>query len=180
MYQIIASTLFQNKICRLPGIGTLTMVAHSAETDFVNALIKPPAETIDFIAEVNAERGFNEFSAMSELLQKNLDEKGSFLLKGIGAFTKDHTGKIQFVPTPIDSIFTPVVAAERVVRQDASHPILVGDQQTTNMEMSNYFMEKQPLKDQWRIWAILLAAIGIGALLFYFYQHGFNGFGNVR
>ena len=180
MYQIIATILFQNKICRLPGIGTLVMVAHSAETDFVNTRIKSPSETIDFIVDGYDEKGFNEFSAISELLQKNLDENGSFLLRGIGTFTKDKAEKIRFVPIPIAPIFTPPIAAERVIRQDAAHAILVGDQQTTNVEMTEYFSEQQPLKDHWWIWAIALAAIGIGVLLFYFYQHGFKAFGNVN
>ena len=180
MYQIIAPTLFQNKICRLPGIGTLVMVAHSAETDFVNARIKSPIETIDFIAENKEEKIFNEFSAMSELLQSNLNENGSFLLRGIGTFKKDNAGDIQFAPITIDPIFTPPIAAERVIRQDGEHAILVGDQQTTNVEMTEYFSEQPLLKDRWWVWAIILAAISVGAFSFYFYQHGFNGLGNVN
>lgn len=179
MYQIIATTLFQNKICRLPGIGTLLMIAHSAEIDFVNARIKAPRETIELITADHDEKGFNEFSAMSELLQKNLDEYGSFLLKGIGAFTKDLTGEITFVPIPIDPIFTPAVEAVRVIRHDAAHAILVGDQQTTTAEMFEFFSEKQVSKDKWWVWAIILAAIGIGVLLIYFFQHGFKSFGNI-
>ncbi len=180
MYQLIAPTLFQNKICRLPGIGTLIMVAHSAETDFVNAQIKSPAETIDFKAEDKDEKVFNEFSAISELLQKYLNENGSFLLNGIGTFIKDNTGEIRFAPIPIDPIFIPSVKANRVIRQDAAHAILVGDQQTTNVKMTEYFSEQQPLKDRWWVWVVLLAAIGIAVLLVYFYKHGFNGFGNIN
>lgn len=181
MYQIIAPTLFQNKICRLPGIGTLVMVSHSAETDFVNACIKSPAETIGFIIGDSEEKGFNEFSAMSELLKKRLDENGSFLLKGIGTFTKDEAGEIRFAAVSIDPVFIPPIEVERVARQDlAEHAILVGDQQTTNVAMSEFFNEKQPLQDKWYVWAIVLAAIAIGILLFYFYQHGvFNEFGNI-
>jgi len=180
MYQIIAPTLFQNKICRLPGIGTLVMVAHSAETDFVNARIISPVETIDFIAENYDEKAFNEFSAMSELLQKKLDENGSYLLTGIGTFIKKTDGEIGFVPELIDPIFTPPISVERVIRQDEAHAILVGDQQTTNVEMTEYFSDKQPLKDQWWLWAVILAAIGIGLLLFYFFQNGLKGVGNIN
>ncbi|MEO5892851.1 MAG: hypothetical protein ABIQ31_21555 [Ferruginibacter sp.] len=179
MYQIIAPTLFLNKICRLPGIGTLVMVPHSAETDFVISQIKSPVETIDFIVEDNDEKGFNEFSAISELLQKNLDENGSFLLKGIGTFTKNMMGEIRFLPIPADPMFTFSVTAERVVRPVSSHTLLVGDQQTTNVEMREYFNEKQPSKDRWWVWAIALAAAGIAVLAVYLYQHGVGAFGNV-
>ncbi len=180
MYQIIANTLFQNKICRLPGIGTLTIVAHSAKTDFVNARIISPTETINFLAEDNHEKVFNEFSAICELLQNKLNEKGSFSLKGIGIFTKDKAGKIRFNPIAIDREFIPPITAERVIRQDATHAILVGDQQTTNVRMNEYFNEKPPLKERWWVWATILAAIGIGVLLFYFYHHGFKSLGNIH
>ncbi|MEO7768988.1 MAG: hypothetical protein ABIS01_16275 [Ferruginibacter sp.] len=179
MYQIIAPTLFQKKICRLPGIGTLVMISHSAETDFANSRIKSPTETIDFIVEGNEEKAFNEFSAMSELLQKSLDENGSFLLNGIGTFTKDEDVKIRFNPIPIEPAFTPYVPVESIVRKDASHPMLVGDQETTNTDMTTLLAEKQPENEQWEIWAIVLAAIAIGVLLFYFYRHGFKSLGNV-
>ncbi len=179
MYQIIATTLFQNKICRLPGIGTLRMVAHSAETDFVNARIKSPAYTIDFIAERNDENVFNEFSAMSEILQKSLNENGRYFLKGIGTFLKDGANIIDFTPIPINAVFTIPISAERVIRQDEAHAILVGDQQTTNVEMTEFFTEKETLDDKWWIWAIVFAAVGVSALLFYFYKYGLQALGNM-
>ncbi len=179
MYQIIATTLFQNKICRLPGIGTLVMATHSAETDFVNARIKSPIDTIEFIAEGNDDNVFNEFSAMSEILQKSLDESGRYFLNGIGTFLKDDANKIKFTPVAINAVFIMPIAAERVVRQDEAHTILVGDQHTTNVEMTEFFTEKEALNDKWRVWAIVLAALGISALLFYFYKFGLQSLGNM-
>ncbi|MEJ7589002.1 MAG: hypothetical protein WKI04_15710 [Ferruginibacter sp.] len=180
MYQIIAPTLFQNKICRLPGMGTLIMVPLVAETDFINSHIKAPKETIEFIAEEESDKGFNEFSAISELLKKNLDENGSFLLKGIGTFIKNMSGEIRFVPTPVDPIFSFSIPAQMINRQAASHAMLVGDQETTNVEMSEYYNGKQLLNDRWWVWAIVLGAIGTGVLFLYIYKNGFNGLGNVN
>jgi hypothetical protein len=179
MYQIIAPTLFQNKICRLPGIGTLVMTLHPAENDYINAQIKSPFESIDFLPEEDNDKGFNEFSAMSELLNKKLDESGSFFLNGIGNFVKAETGAIQFAPVSIDPVFTPSVAANIISRQAASHTMMVGDQETTSMEMTDYFSEKSAVKDQWWVWAGVLAVAGISVLIYYFNKHGVNGFGNV-
>lgn len=179
MYQIIAPTLFQNKICRLPGIGTLVMILHPAENDFNRAQIRPPYESIDFLQEDDNEKGFNEFSAISELLNKKLDESGSFFLKGIGNFVKAATGVIQFAPVPIDPIFIPSVAANIISRQNASHTMMVGDQETNSIEMAEYFSEKSAVNDQWWIWAGVLAVVGISVLIYYFNKQGVNGFGNV-
>jgi hypothetical protein len=180
MYQIIAPILFQNKICRLPGIGTLVMVAHSATPDFVNTRIKSPTETIDFIQETNNEKVFNEFTAMSELLLQHLNENNSFLLKGVGTFTKNETGEIRFAPIAMNPIFTRPVVAERLIRQDEVHTMLVGNQYTNNVEMTEYFSEHPPiLKSQWWVSAIVLASIGILVLIWYLSQKGVNMFGNI-
>lgn len=179
MYQIIATTLFQNRICRLPGIGTLVMVTHSAETDFGNGRIKSPVDTINFIAERTHENVFNEFSAISEILQKSLDENGRYFLNGIGTFLKGEGKEIKFTPIVIDPVFTMPIEAERVIRQDEAHAILVGDQQTTNVEMTEFFNERATLNDKSWIWAIVLAALGVSALLFYFYKYGFQSLGNI-
>ncbi len=179
MYQIIAPSLFQNKICRLPGIGTLVLITHSAEPDFVNASIKSPVDTIDFIAEGNDEKVFNEFSAVSEILLKSLNDNGRYFLKGIGTFLKDEAKKIKFAPVTIEPVFTSPVPAERVIRQDVAHAILVGDQQTTNVEMTEFFTEKESSSDKWWIWAIVFAVLGISALLFYINKYGVQALGNI-
>jgi len=179
MYQIIAPRLFQNKICRLPGIGALVVVTRSAETDFINTRIKGPVETIEFIKEAEGEKLFNEFSAISELLKKHLDENGSYFLNGIGTFSKTQNGELLFTAIQPDPAFTPDIKLERVIRQNKVHSMVVGDQYTTNVEMTEYFNEPSPSKDNWWVWAIVLGALGVGALLWYFYQNGLKPFGNT-
>ncbi len=180
MYQIIAPTLFQNKICRLPGIGTLKIVPGPAQTDFLHSQIFAPTVSIDFLAEQEGEKIFNEFSAMTELLQKKIDEDGSVFLNGIGTFIKDAEGTIKFSGIQVDPVLFQPVAAERVIRENAEHSILVGDQQSSNVQMTVYFNEKPPLakKQWWKIFAIILGAIGIGLLAFFLFKYGFSSLGN--
>ncbi|MEO6722202.1 MAG: hypothetical protein ABIN67_17680 [Ferruginibacter sp.] len=180
MYQIIAPSLFQNKTCRLPGIGTLMMVSRSAQTDFANSQILAPVETIEFIRENNGENVFNEFSAMSELLITKLDESKSVFLKGIGTLTRDEEGQINFEALQIDPVFFQPIATERVIRENTEHSMLVGDQQTTNFQMTEFFNEKPVLKSRWKIWALVLGAIAITVLTVYLYRHGSNSLGNMR
>jgi hypothetical protein len=180
MYQIITPTLFHNKICKLPGIGTLVMVSHPAETDFINSILKSPAETIDFIPEKEGEKEFNEFSAMSELLNQQLEAERLVFLKGVGTFTKDDEGIIKFAAVEIDPVFFPVVPIERVIRENAEHKILVGDQHTTNVEMTEFFNKKPLIKDRWKLIALLIGAICLALLIFYLSRHGFNMLGNSK
>jgi hypothetical protein len=179
MDYLIAPTLFKNKTCRLPGIGTISVITNTAETDFVNTQIKAPVPTIVFSVSQDDENVFNEFTALSELIKKDLDEKGSVTLRGIGDFIKDEEGVISFIPQQINPAFTPPVIAERVIRQDAEHAILVGDKETTNTVMTEYFEEEEEKKDRWWIWAIVLGAIGTGVLVYYLLQHDGTNLGNA-
>jgi hypothetical protein len=67
MYNLIAASFFQKKSCLLPGIGSLSLITHSAITDFPVKQIKAPVQEIIFTPGTEDEKGFNEFSAISEL-----------------------------------------------------------------------------------------------------------------
>ncbi len=180
MYQIIAPTLFQSKICRLPGIGTLKIKTVPAHTDFVNGQIAAPAESIEFLPEPFGENIFNEFSAIAELLKKTIDENGTAFLKGIGTFTKMPDDNLEFSGIQIKPELAQAMRFERVIRENAEHAMLVGDQQTTNVQMTEYFIEKPTPKYNWKIVALILGALGVIALAFYLSKFGVNGLGNSR
>ena len=165
----------------MPGIGSLTLKTKAAQTDFVNTQILAPVDEIIFSpSSGNDANGFNEFTAISELMKKQLSEEGEVEITGVGTFEKDTaTGIIQFQPVVLDTIFSPPVAAERVIRQDAEHSILVGDKETTNTAMTDYFSEKTEVKQYWWVWAAALGAAGVAMVAIYISQNGFNAFGNI-
>lgn len=182
MDYLIAPTLFQNKTCRLPGIGTLNVVTNVAATDFENAQIKAPLSSITFAAAQDDEDVFNEFTALSELIKKDLQEKGRVTLKGIGDFIKEQDGSIRFLPQQINPLFAPAVAAVKIHTQPIEHNLLVGDKEPTATVISAYNVEDEIIekpKDRWWIWAIVLGVIGLAILASYFILHGFNVMGNV-
>ena len=123
---------------------------------------------------------YNEFSAISELMRKKLDEEGSIKLAGIGDFYKESDGSIRFEPVLLNSVFVQPVGAVRIIRQDAEHNMLVGDKKTTNVEMTEYLNEEASVvsPDRWYIWAIVLGLIGVGVLAMYVYQNDWNLLGN--
>lgn len=176
MFDIIASSFFQKKSCRLPGIGNLELVTTSAEYDFGSRQIKAPKETILFIPSPSADKYFNEFSAISQLMKDELDRNGLVEVTGLGSFTKDNSGNIHFDAVMVSEDFYQPVAAEKVIHKDAEHSILVGDKETTNTEMTEYYEETETeAKSKWWVWAVVLGAIGLAAVGYYLYANGFNG-----
>jgi hypothetical protein len=66
----------------------------------------------------------------------------------------------------------PPVKAERVIRADAKHSILVGDKEKTNYEMTELLSDDTYVeKESWWIYALILAAIGLSILFFHFYSN---------
>jgi hypothetical protein len=179
MYNLIAASFFQKKSCVLPGIGSLSLITHSSITDFPVKQIKAPVQEILFTPGTEEEKGFNEFSAISELMKKSLDEQGEVVIEGIGFFTKNASGNVQFTPVSLDEYIQTPVTANRVIREHSEHSILVGDKETTNTQMTGLLHEEEPAKYKWWIWAAVLAAAGLLLLIVYLYQYGANAFANT-
>jgi nucleoid DNA-binding protein len=179
MFNVIASSLFQKKSCRLPGIGTLEVVTRSAEYDFSNQQISAPQHRIVFINASSSDNTFNEFSAISQLMKQKLKDEGMVEIDGLGSFVKDGNGSLQFVPVEIDSNLLQPVVAERVIHKDAEHAILVGDKETTNVEMTEYYTDETAVaKDKWWIWAIVLGVVAISVIAYYLSQNGIADLGS--
>ena len=67
-----------------------------------------------------------------------------------------------------------------MVHPDSEHAILVGDKESTNTAMTEYYNEELAPKDRWWIGALVVAAIAIGIIWYYCDAEGCNGnFGNV-
>jgi len=165
MEQNIASYLFRNGYCILPGIGKLTLVTTPAETDFMNSQINAPVQNILFSNEDKNSSVFNELSAVSEHLKMMLDAKRTVLLNGIGTFYKDDNGDIHFTPLQINAALSNPVHAERVVHQHSEHTMLVGDKETTNVVMTEYFSDVPVQKSRWWIGAVIIAAVALVLLI---------------
>lgn len=175
MFDIIASSFFQKRSCRLPGIGNLELAYTPAQYDFGSRQIKAPKETILFIASSPYDNHFNEFSALSQLIKDELDKNGVVEIMGLGSFTKDPDGSIQFEAASLNEDFLQPVIAEKVIHKDAEHAILVGDKETTNVVMNEYYSEEEAATTRkWWIWAAVLAAIGVAVVGIYLYTNGFN------
>ena len=180
MDYLIAPTLFKNKTCRLPGIGTLNVIDKCAETDYVGQKISAPQPSIVFSAPQENEDMFNEFTALSEFIRKDLDEKGSVSLKGIGEFVKDEHGAINFNPLTLNKYFFPSVDAKQKIEEGKLNDVSsLAKESITQTELPDFLNTNQTQKSNWWVWAIGLALVGLSVIGYYIFKHGFNSMSNV-
>lgn len=196
MQEFIASYLFQNKTCPLPGLGTLAVHRSGAEADFSNKLIAAPqaliqfnevdTDTADFLTYVisttehDSTAVTNTFNMYFDRLKNDITEGQNVSINQVGSFAIDSQRKIIFTQEPLPAVYTQSVLAERVIHPQAEHQMLVGDKETTNTYMTEMLAPKEAETDRWWIWAIVLGVIGLGLLVIYFSgAAGVSMFGNT-
>jgi hypothetical protein len=182
MDKLIQTSLFQHKSFRLPGIGTLSVITNSAETDYINLAIKSPVHTIIFTEEQQEANLFNKFSSTSEFLKTSLEETGTFHLNGVGTFTKKDD-KIRFLGVALSRELIQPVRAERVVKQAGQRRVVSNIRPVTIPEVNSTIATSIPVveekidqvqvnkKSYWWIWAIGLGVAAIVTIGIYFTQY---------
>ena len=180
MDHLIAPKLFKNKTCHLPGIGTLTVLLKSAETDYVKQTISAPQPSIIFSAAQDDENILNEFSALSKLIKNDLDVQRMVSLKGIGDLIKNDSGAINFIPLQLPKYFVPVIDAKQLMLDDEQNALLLVEQKLAKAENPKVLVKSVVTKNRWWVWALALGLLGAGVLGYYISKHGLNSLGNVK
>ena len=196
MDHLIASFLILKKKCPLPGLGNLYVSMEPSQADFSIHKICSPKPIINYSGdEMNAEdlvnyiaykkdclapQALEDLNDYCESLKSVISKQQEHKLDGIGKFSVDIAGKIHFQEYELAGYLLQPIDAIRVIHPDAEHAMLVGDKETTNTKMTEYFNEEPVKKDWWWKWAIILGVIGVLLLLFYFIDPVHNSsFGNA-
>ncbi len=198
MQSHIAAYLFQLNRISLPGLGSFSVSESPAIPDFVNRQILAPvlstsfSETVDedaadaFLHYISKKEGITNQQAAEQYqqwygsVQQQLGQGMQVQLAGIGKLHQQN-GTVVFDEETLPAVFFPAVHAERVIHPEAAHTMLVGDKETTNVEMTDYFATEPVKKDRWWIWALILGLSGAGIILFQLLQYatGIFGTGNA-
>ena len=189
MYEILNKYLFQHKRISIPGLGSLVAETIPAISDFANKQMLPVRFKFRFdkyfdvpdknfftylsqkknIPDFEAIRWYNDFAA--ELRSKIKSEEEA-VWQQVGVFKKDFGGEVVFEPYAPQYELYPAVKAERIIRADAKHSILVGDKEKTNYEMTELLGDEVYIeKESWWMYALILAAIGLSVLFFHLYRN---------
>lgn len=191
MFQLLYKYLILHKSASVPGIGFFYIERIPASLDFANKVFIAPASKVNFkcqaaggdnkiYAFILQEQKIGETEAISHFnnfvnnIKKNLEEHKSAELPGLGVLLQNNEGQIHFEAASQIINYFPAASAERLLRENTEHPILVGDTNRTNTQMKEMLVDDtEPLsqtKDHWWIFAIALGLIGI-ATIFYYYLH---------
>lgn len=192
MYTILNRYLFLKKSIPVPGLGTICMESQAATIDASTRTIHPPVYRFRFdkfsdspdkdlfaylsgqqkISDYEALRQYNDFAYS---LRDRLNYFREAPWEGLGILKKDDSGEIHFESSILNPSFLQPVPAEKVVRTNARHMLLVGDRERSSSEMSNWFAE-EPIHGN-RLWWIVALVGGIAAaliIMFHFSSTGWN------
>lgn len=189
MQELIASYLLQYKKCPLPGVGSLAVRRTEATIIAGEKRIAAPAEEIifshdelnaddlhDFIA---AQKGISKDEAAYQLGRyceelKSLQGSDKATIQSTGEFYRDADGSLAFIP--VQPLFAAQdIYAEKVIHPDTSHAILVGDTETTNVAMNEYYAEEEPkARSRWWIFALIIFVIAAALIGFYLIDPAHN------
>ena len=191
MVEVLNSYLVQHKSLSIPGLGTIYVERKPAQSDFINKRIIAPsyhyrfdryfdAPDKDFftylaaqkeIADYEAIRWYNEWAYE---LRNKIRTQEQVEWEKVGILKTDVSGEVVFEAQQNLVSYLVPVPAERVIRTNAQHTMLVGDKEVTNTAMTDYLNEETVYveKESWWIYALILATIAAVVIFFHFFQTG--------
>ncbi len=188
MYNEVNKFFALHHLLALPGIGNFSVETNDAQIDFADRSIvsaqnkivfsskqlQPEKKFYDFLANelnINEEQAVISFAIFTSEIKNELDANKPVYFRGIGTLTKENPRAIAFQPETFTS-FYPVITAEKIIRKNVGHTVLVGEEEKTSDEMQTVLQQTQPIKkERWWIAAAVLAVVGIGTIAFYYLTH---------
>ncbi len=189
VFPILTKYLLQHKRVTIPQVGSFEIKTRSAALNVADKEIIAPVFAMEFSsADTVSEHQYEYFTAslnqdrntiISELLSfgEKLKEKLSgepFEWKGLGTLKK-RTGQIVFEPEDIRLPSYTAVAAQRVIRENASHKVLVGEREHSSEEMAERLQNVQLTETSYLHligWIVLVLAII--AIIYLIYTGAFS------
>jgi len=188
---LLHSYLLQHKSLSIPGLGAIYVERIPAQSDFVNKQLLPPAYHFrfnkysdapgkDFFAWLALQEKVTDYDAIKMYnewamdFRNKIDEGQPAGWKGVGSLVRNSSGEIIFEPETSLNAFLEPVPAERIIRNNIHHMMLVGDRERSSDEMTGFLNEDPPVKKiRWWFWILIVVAIAAIIFFILFYQTGF-------
>lgn len=195
MIEILNKYLVQHRSVNIPGLGTIFIETVPARSDIANKQMLPPYfvyrfdkffDTPDrsFFSYLAASRNIPDFEAIrlynqfASDIRSAIKSENRAVWPDVGAFIQNEAGDIEFQPLGSHENFYHIVPAERILRNNTEHAILVGDQEKTKTQMTELLQVEKPTlitaKRTWLVISIVLLTIALVYLAIHFYRYGFT------
>ncbi|MCR6719481.1 MAG: hypothetical protein NVV59_04130 [Chitinophagaceae bacterium] len=180
MYSELRKYLLLHQELPIPGIGTLMLERQPASFDFPNRQILPPSYQVGFregqvqpsrrlydwlaqglgISERDAIMRFNDFVFE---LRERLNKGEKLEWQGIGQLNKGLGGVWHFKPETDSITEGEPIHADKVLRDQASHSVRVGEDERTSEQMRAYLQADPARKNV--AWALALVLLIISFII---------------
>ena len=180
MLKYLTQYLFQYRSVSIPRVGTLQIIQHPPQLNVVDKLILPPSFSVALqqgeevsdhqlnFLNANLNKGKEDVLKDLQFFGAKLHEKingPGFTWEGLGTINRS----TQSLPLTMDALEP--VPAERVIRQDARHTVLVGDQERLSGHGADEMVLETTRKKRSVFivigWVLLLLSILVIAFLLY-------------
>jgi hypothetical protein len=145
MLNHLTTYLFHYKKVSIPYVGTIQIVQRPPQLDVVGKIIQPPSYLVEFrkeeeitdhqirflddVLKKGKENVQRDLRFFGDKLQEKINGPG-FEWEGLGTVNRS----TQSIPLQIGAL--EAVPAQKVIRQDADHKVLVGDQHMTSTQIA--------------------------------------------
>ncbi len=173
MFQSLTRYLLRYHKVSIPYIGTIQIIPQPAQVNVVDQLITPPAYTTELSGDESVSD--HQLSYLASAINSEKEDVKDRLAQ----LGKDLHARIVSEPLSLSGIgiiggalVTPLepIDARKVLREDAEHTVLVGDNQVTVAQEVNE--TEQPIQGRRRSVSMLigwiLLAVSIAAIIFIF------------
>jgi Bacterial DNA-binding protein len=176
----------------LPGIGKIALEKSPARADFSDKMFYPPKDEWKFfegsysnddslIYFISGKKNISIAGAMEVLenfcssIKSAIKNSEEIKIPGIGILKKDSSGSLQLETVIRDTLLLKPVIAERVIRKDSEHTILVGDTEKTNFQMNELLHSGElAVNAKWWAWAGALFVFTAGLIAYNFSQNNWR------
>ncbi len=186
MLFLLTEYFIKNKKLYIPSLGSFQLIELPATLDFADRLIYPPAHKVNFFEKeerdedqiifISESIGIDTDNAERQLLEwgqqlKNKIQQSAFNLKGLGRL--EYLDE-KFVLHPYEKSLLLPVTANKIIRENTHHAVLVGEQemQSNNMHEVRHIRAKQiPV---YILIALIILILAIVFIAYRFYSKGFG------
>jgi len=175
----------------LPGLGTVVLQRKPAVSDFTEHIFLPPSYSFHWengdtnpseaffiwlshkldIAEEDAAIRVTNFVAD---LKRQMNAGKEIFWEGVGTIRRGTESAIEFEPIETELTFENKVHGEKVIHENSTHTLLVGDKEKTSVEMTEILHLPEAKPFDWIRIAMIAAVLSIIFMIAYIWKNGLN------